>query len=348
MNYAGVKNAAVFTFNRVVIPGTTNTPAVTNYVVSGSGGYVSTNGARGGLANNLGNDVERGYRGPLGSVLRKSLIAVTDGNPAATTALLAEQTFEEFAAGPQEQWSGMQARIRAGATTASGASLQAAPSVGVINAGSFHGTTYSLPLTYRRRLSTRVGLSISLPLNYVEVEDAEVYRAGVLVGVPVRVVGLAPESCWLWQVTLSGGCMAGVSSDLLDGAVVEQGAVSSALTGVFGPCRLTMGNQFSLFETTPIAGYSTSLSQQLLKNGLRFEVPWRPNWTLQLWAIHTRFVQTAALQDYATVGGTMAWRTPPGWPLPWMRGGTLNLGAYSHFGTDYRAPHFRIGTEWKF
>jgi hypothetical protein len=316
---------------------TSSSSNATTYVLSGPGGYSITNSQRGRIADRAQRDVRR-QAGFLPNQTRSSLVSVTDGNPASTTALLAEQAFEEFVLYGMER----------DATGKMETALRLAPDVGTIRADSFRGTSYTLPLSYRFPLSRRVGLAVNVPLNYTEIEGASIYRSGLIFGVPVRLLTLDTNALWAWQVTPSGGAEIGVSSDLAEGALVGQLALSSALSRDFRVCKLTLGNHISVYETGAIGDYESDLSQQILKTGLKVDVPVGGRWAVQAWGIHTHFVQEAALNDFYTVGGAVAYRFAPQSTNPLKAYGGLSLGFYCHLGSDYAYPHLRLGTDWKF
>jgi hypothetical protein len=329
LSYAGSPNLLTFSFSRIG----SNTVA---YVLTGPAGYAITNSDRGRLAKEAQRDT---HDGPalLADLVRHSIIAVTDGNPGATTAVLAEQTFDEFAlhAATREAGPG-------------GNRVEVNLDWGGVQAGPFKGRSLTLPISYRRKLSARAQLGLNVPLNYAEVEDAVIYRAGLIAGLALRLVNVSTNHHWFWQVTPGGGLSAGVSSDLADGALVKQLSISSSLAYNLRFCRLTLGNQFSGYDTTSIGEYESDLSQQVMKNGLKFEAPIRPRWRIEAWGIHTHFFQTAEVRDYYTVGGALAYRLPASWNKALARTGSFVLSFYCHLGNEYEASHLRIGTEWKF
>ena len=92
----------------------------------------------------------------------------------------------------------------------------------------------------------------------------------------------------------------------------------------------------------------TDISQQILKNGLQLTVPLGRRWLGQISGTWTHFVQRAAVTDYATLGGHMAYRLLGKRDTDRVRRGYLFLGAYVDLGNRYTSPHFRAGTGWQY
>lgn len=286
----------------------------------------------------------------LKSMAAQSLVAVTDGNPNATTASAAAQSFMNygmtFAETREEQ------QDAAVAATASRVALGIMADVGAFNANGIKGTAYSLPMFARFRLTERVGLNFDLPFSYIDIDGAKVFGAGLSLGLPVKVVRKTKDSPWFWQLTPFVGGNASVSKDLLAGGFLANGGLNSVLAHDFGPVTLSLGNHFSVHEGIPLTIDSYKLdpgvSQQIVKNGLKLDVPIGQRWIFDVYAIHTKFLSAAALDQYITLGGEIGFRMGAKPTATKKSGGFLKLGLYADVGENFTSAHAQFGSSWKF
>ncbi len=224
--------------------------------------------------------------------------------------------------------------------------------VGTFDANGFKGQAYSLPLYARFKLTERVGLNIDIPLSYVQVESADIFGFGMGIGVPIKVIPRTKESPWSWQLAPFGGANASASKDFLAGGLVANGGLNSLVAYDFGKVTLSMGNHFSLHEGVPLTvdGYTfdPGVSQQILKNGLKLDIPFKRRWIVDFYAVHTKFLNDAALDQYYTVGGELGYRMlgKPG--AGKKKNGYIKFGVYADIGKDYTSAHAQFGTGWKF
>ena len=132
---------------------------------------------------------------------------------------------------------------------------------------------------------------------------------------------------------------------MLAGGAIGQGGLSSMLTYDFGKFSLTMGNYFGCFEGIPItvSGYSFNpdISQQITKNGLKVSIPIKQHWVFEVYGIHTKFLESAAVNQYVTVGAEFGWRSA-------SNKSYWSIGFYSDIAGNYTSTHAKIGTSWKF
>jgi len=307
-------------------------------------GKTFTNPTMDGLAHDVGGKLKRDR-----SILDfgDSVLSVTDGHPGASTEIMAAQDYELFASPPtltRDERAALMER-RAAAERERG-SMDISADYGRIRARSFDGSSYTLPISYRKPLNERATLVFGFPVNYTEIEGAQIYRGGVGVGLPLQVWLPDTNRPWSWQVALSGSAMAGVSDDMAEGSIVAQGALSSALTYDLPFCSLSMGNHFSFYESEPLAGYDAQVSQQITKNGLKVGVPVGRGWVVETWGIHTYFFESAATRNFYTVGGSLAYRRrgKAGGPSR----GSVYLSVYADVADNYVTPHARLGARWSF
>jgi hypothetical protein len=167
------------------------------------------------------------------------------------------------------------------------------------------------------------------------------------VGLPIRVLIRDEHHPLAWTVTPSGGVSGDWSDDPPSSTTyVGQGGATSMLSYECEHFTVSMGNQFTAFGTVDKSGaykFAPDVDQQVLKNGLKVSVPFGRRWVVELYGIHTEFLQKFIMDRYFTVGGSV------GYHLPKMkRGGYVKAGVYTDLGEGFRAAHFQLGTGWKF
>ena len=283
----------------------------------------------------------------LKAINAQSAVAVSDGNPMSTTATFASQSFNDFG-----MEMGETREEKENPKEYSGIGLGFAADVGRFEAEGFKGTTYSLPLYARFKLSDRVGLHFNLPLNYTELEGAQIFGAGVGLGFPIKVIPHAKDNPWYWQVTPSGGAVASGSEDLLAGGLLAQAAFTSLLAYDFKHFTLSMGNHLSWFEGIPLEygdiKFDPGISQQVIKNGVKASIPFGRRWVAELYGIHTKFLETAAVDQYFTVGGELGYRFLGKPNAGKKKNGYVKIGLYSHLSDKFTSANAQFGTGWKF
>ena len=273
-----------------------------------------------------------------------SVVAVTDGNPHSTTAYIASQSYNEFATRV-----GMTREERENQRELGGSfSMGVVPDAGLIDAGDFEGYTFSLPISMRAKFGDRVGLGITIPFNYVQIEDADIFQVGAIVGLPITIIQESSDNPWHWQLTPSGHGAGAGSVDFASGGLAVGGSASSVVSYNFNSCTLSMGNQISIFEGMEVAGFDSGISQQILKNGLQLSIPIAQRWLFEARGVYSRFLDDAAIDDYFTVGGDFVYRFLGGADAEATRRGYVLLGAYAELADDYTAPHVRVGTGWRY
>jgi hypothetical protein len=338
VNYGGTANALALTFT-----------SVSNvYTIASKAGFTSTSSNRASLVSAVDGALKRRPDDLGFNPAAHSLISVNDGNPEATTALMGKESFDTYAMLPsptRDEREGSTMRIASMQPGQSSADVSA--DVGRIRVRSFDGTSYTLPISYRRQLTDRVGMAVGIPVNYTEIEGAQIYRGGLGLGFPVRLLMPGTNQPWFWQVALSGSGVAAVSDDMVEGAWVVQGAFNNALSYDLPACTLSMGNHLSVYGSESFHGYDSKVSQQITKNGLKVGVPIGRGWVVETWGIHNYFVQDAAVRNYFSVGGTLAYRRGPKGNLGWNRP-TAYLSFYTEISDHYVTSHLRLGSQWKF
>lgn len=338
LNYGGVANAITYT----------STGTGQSTITIPSTGFVGVFGTQQQLTDFLKKDGSAEVAKFLKAMAAQSLVALTDGNPNATTARSASDAYQNygmtFAETKEEKDANKPNTERVG--------LGIIADVGSFDANGIKGTVYSLPLFARFKLSDRVGLNLDLPLNYTKIEGANAFGVGLGVGIPVKMIPRAKDNPWYWQLTPFGGANVSASKDLAAGGLLANGGLNSLLAYDFGSFAVSMGNHFSVHEGVPITvsdyKFDPGVSQQVLKNGLKLDVPVGRRWIFDVYAVHTKFLTAAAVDQYITVGGEVGYRLLGKADAANKKGGYLKLGLYADVGDNYTSAHAQFGSGWKF
>ena len=94
--------------------------------------------------------------------------------------------------------------------------------------------------------------------------------------------------------------------------------------------------------------FPTGVNQQIMKNGLRLDIPVAKSWLIDLYGIQTQFFQSATVSSYVTLGGELGphffWKAED----QNLDLGYLSFGFYTEFGNHYSSGHFQFGSAWRF
>jgi hypothetical protein len=347
LQYGSVQNAMSFNINAARTTAILNIPSI---------GFTRTfNGAnQADLENQIENFLKKDgsavYARFLKSMAAQSLVTVSDGNPNATTASAASQSFQNY--GMTFAETREEKDVPATGGPVDRVALGVIADIGAFDANGIKGTVYSLPMFARFKLTERVGLNLDIPLNYIDIDGAKVFGLGLGLAMPVKMILKSKDSPWFWQLTPFGGANASASKDMLAGGLIANGGLNSVLAYDFGSFTLSMGNHFSLHEGIPLTyesyKFDPGVSQQILKNGLKLDVPIGQRWIFDVYAIHTKFMTSAALDQYFTLGGELGYRLGAKPTATKKGGGYLKLGLYADVGENFTSAHAQIGTGWKF
>jgi hypothetical protein len=196
-------------------------------------------------------------------VNEQTLVGVTDGNPAALTALLADDAFRNFG-GFRNPFA---AYVQGG--DASRLYFQA----GAIRTDAGDGTLYEGALASGVRFTDRVGLTLSVPGGFREIEGSQTFYLGAQLGLPIQITPDVSESQpLLWQVTPYALAAGGGSQDQLAGGLILGGGVVNMVGVQLGPVFVHSSQQVVGYGGTPIeAGdfrFETDVEQTLARVSL--------------------------------------------------------------------------------
>lgn len=334
LNYGGVANAVTITKNA------SNTQATLTF---GPTGVTRTfNGVdQADLERQIEDYLKKNGAGDIKDFLKamnaQSLIAVSDGNPNATTARMADFTYMRFGMFGDES--------KAYTLTAEGTPSDAGPQVHLsvlgktFEAGDFSGETATLGLDATLNFSRYVGVSVGGFFAYNSVEDADVFHFGLALGVPIRVVLPQGKTGVLWQVTPWVSSAASASVDIGAGGVVTGVGGTSLLAWTPNETwTFAMANQVGFYSGHKLSfddyEIDPGVSQTILKNGLRATLHLDPRWSLYAGASVTNLLDDAAVS---------AWLSPEvGLTFSSAAGSGVLIGFTGDFGDDYSAYGVRV------
>ena len=262
----------------------------------------------------------------------RSKVAVLDGNPRSTTALLARSAFDRFGLGA--------ARTRAGYRRSLVArwrhlDLQAELSGGVIEADGFDGLgVVDGALTLAGDFEAGIGISFSLLGQYRDYDGAGAYDVGVEFGVPVRFHSPNAGVPIRWVLTPFLQAGLGVSLDLAAGGLMLGGGAVNSVSYNLGEFEFMIANELAYYGGLPVdevGGYSleTNLDQLIMRNGGKVAYHFSDSSFVEGGLSVTNFLTSgAAVEVYATPFAGMS-----------MKFGfvALRVGWESDLGDDYEA-----------
>lgn len=257
----------------------------------------------------------------LEAIRQQILVSVLDGNPNGATAVFASQSFRRHAIPGPEAYGGPRA-LSFDLDENRVAFVRYEGTAGLFDAGDFEGTRYTGQLHAGVDLTESVGLSGAYTLGYQNVEDADLFQAGLEVGLPISILGGRPGdagaeravSLRLIPVIQLGG--AG-SIDTADGGAFFGYGGNAAGAIRVGDFTFTGGVGVVAYDGLDTSfddfDFETNLNQALLSAG--GEVLWRlgNRFSVDAGATYHRFLEDAAVEDWwsptAGVAWTASWST---------------------------------------
>ena len=349
LTYSGLPNALSFDLSRP--------PALAGRwrgQLTGKGGLAKTfeaptrQGVFDQMRDFLKNEGAAEYAKFLKAISASTKTSPSDGNPGSVTGTRSFQNFSEYSSTVSETREEKQSPKAAEGRVGFGV----VGDVGTFRANGLSGTAYALPVSLKFRLSERVGLNFSLPLSYTTLEKAKIFGVGLNVGVPVKIIQARPDNPWSWQVTPFGGANVSGSKELLVGGLIMDGGLGSVLTYDFGAVALSFGSQISIYESMELEfngiKVDPGVSQKIVKNGLKLDVPFKQRWIFDVYGIHTKYLEAAGVDQYFTFGAEIGYRMLGKPDAPKKKNGYIKVGAYADVGNGYTSQHVQFGAGWKF
>lgn len=313
----------------------------------------------------------------LKQVNRRSLVAVTDGNPLATTARSARYKFERF--GIHSDFTDTEgtlynrfsvdhgarrARVRAAERGEDPDLLppvlenlpvhQAATPIRTrfhfaaqyVDANGFDGYSFDLNTSFEYVFSEHVSGVLGLPVGYHSIEDADVFNGGVHIDVPIRFItpDYGREYGLTWQVTPGVSMDLSGSVDYAAGGVLWSGGVNNTFIFHMDRLRLVTSQQITFHEGQRLKlnsyEFDPGVSQQILKLGGKAVYSVGQKLDLYAGVTYTEFLQDAAVGHY--------WSPTGGVSFVFRNGANITLGYEGDFASDFERHGARLGVTLPF
>ena len=210
------------------------------------------------------------YADFLSEINKRTSLGVNDGNPLATTALLADIGFYRFgliARRPGDESIplpvGFDLRVTGGVSSAD---------AGEDDDDDLSGYYLSAGFGASWRFGDRVALSLGNTFRYRNVEGASIYQYGSTIALPIALIP-GHEGGISWRIAPAFVAGFGGSWDLAAGGVLIGGQITNSLSIHAGGWTITMGNQIGFYDGVPLEfsdfRFETDISQTIVKNGVQ-------------------------------------------------------------------------------
>lgn len=284
----------------------------------------------------------------LAAIAKESTVAVTDGNPNAATSVAASSTFmaqgftpvDEIGVGVGQDAApdGTPAKPRFG-------SFGLGFNAGRFEAAGLEGETIDFSLSgLSIGFGERVRLLTPVYLNYMKVEGAQVAGLGANLALPIRFKVMGKDNAWNWRVTPMAGINARASVDLAGGALLWQGGLINSVDYRVSPKLVVcFVNQLTVHKSIKLEyddfSFDPKVNQQILKNGLRVVSPLTRRIIGDFFAVDTRFLKDAAVDQFWSFGGSIGFRVSQRF--------NLTLGANYDTGDNFKSYSAGLSSAWK-
>ena len=249
----------------------------------------------------------------LREAIKSSAAAITDGNPGATTALMADSTFRNFglfqSTSREQNARGFESGAHVGLWVSENSYKTDTPS------GPLEGTRTRLNIPLWLHFGTRVSFVGNTTVDFNNLEGTEFYGVEANVGLAFRPVLRTAEDRFGWQVTPFCGAYGIGSVDGVTAAIVSQyGAINRFEWRLFKRSLFSFVTQYTTFDNVTIKFNDNELTspvnQNILKNGIMYDMPVFSLKSLfvNAYLIDTRFLEDAKTTDYQTIGGGISYR----------------------------------------
>jgi len=282
----------------------------------------------------------------LNFVSHKSAVAVTDGNPSSSTALMANSSF--YSSGFTPAGDMTDTATATATTTAAQANLSGLGigfNSGRFSANGITGTFNDFAIPFKIALSDRVSLSGAVPFDLLTVEGAKIYGVGLNLGLPVRIEAMDKDQPMNWRLTPLLGISARGSEDLAGGGVIWMAGLNNSVDyRVNHNLIVCMVNQLTTHQGLDVKyasyDFNPHVDQLMLKDGIRFVTPLSERTTGDFFVIETNFLKDAAVKNFTTFGASVSYRITPK--------ANITLGVNYDTGSGYRSSSAGLSSAWKF
>ena len=240
-------------------------------------------------------------------VNEQTLAGVVDGNPFATTAILARGSFDRY--GLLDPATSLYTRnftVNGAQGDASGGFVGFQGFADVADTDAGDNRLAGGEFFWGVGLFNRLALVVAATGAYQEFDGSQAFHGGIEVGLPIVI--LSPEQGVLWQVTpaVSGGV--GGSADLAAGGLIWGVGGTSTVAFPVGPFTLSIANQFTVYNSVEVSvddyTFDADVQQEVLINGARLALPIGDEVNLFTASVfvggrHTLLLEDAAVDSWA-------------------------------------------------
>jgi hypothetical protein len=281
----------------------------------------------------------------LNYVSRTSAVAVTDGNPSSSTALMANSTFFSSGFTPAGDLTDTETATAAAPGQSNLSGLGIGFNSGRFSANGIKGNFNDFAVPFKFKLTDRVSLSGAVPFDLLTVEGAQVYGVGLNLGVPVRIEIMDRDQPMNWRLTPLVGISARGSEDLAGGGVIWMAGLNNSVDyRVSHKLIVCVVNQITTHHGLDVKyssyEFNPHVDQLMLKNGVRFVTPFSERTTGDFFVIETNFLKEAAVKNFTTLGASVSYRITPKT--------NIALGFNIDTGSGYRSSSAGLSSAWKF
>ncbi|QQS10068.1 MAG: hypothetical protein IPK69_05465 [Phycisphaerales bacterium] len=343
LNYGGVADAVTITRNAAETQATLTfiTPdgTITRTFDTGTDPRSLEDQIRDYLQQNGADDLAEFFK----AVNALTPIAVSDGNPNATTARMAELTFQRF--GINNEFTSVVVPDGDDSMRRATPQLRMDVSGSQYEAGDFEGDSATVSTSFDANLGKSLGVSIASFLGYNSVEDADVFHFGMALGVPIRVVLPTPEVPFTWQITPHASVAGSASEDIGAGGIIYSfGATSYFAWHATERLTLSMANQYAIYEGNKLSfgdyEIDPGVSQSMMKHGGRVTYWLGVEWYTYAGVTYSDFIDDAAVDNWLTFTGGIGFKNDAG--------SGFELAVTADDGDDYSSFGLRLGANLAF
>lgn len=342
LQYGNVRNAMTLTKTADNLSTTLTIPST---------GFSRTFTSRDGTQEDVKNQIEdflkkegsRAVKDFLKEMAKQSNIAVSDGNPNATTAKFALWTYNNF--GMHQSLTAMRSTDENGEKAGNNPQLRFNAGGNIFSVGDFDGQAASVDSSITQYWHERIGTTLGFLASWHDIEGAHAFNIGVQLGVPIRILLQKERMPISWQVTPNALIGAGASADIGAGGLVYGFGGTSIISWTpLSRWTFSIANMWNHYSGQKLSfddyEIDPGVNQDVLKNGLRADFRFGEGWRAYAGISATNLLKEAAIDFWYTPEIGISYRS---------RGGTsFEVGYAGDFGDDYKAHGIRGGVNFAF
>lgn len=309
LQYAGIANAITIQKNATGMSASVIIPSISLNKM-----FVAANSDD--LKNQIIDYIKKNGATEYGKFLRvvneQTDIGVTDGNPLAATAMLADHQYFTFGLDPAP-FQNPESPSRLDSASTPRFRFDAGGGIEHTRIGDGYFLRGALDTAFR--FTDRIGLVFSTPFVYRNIDGGNIYQAGEEVALPVGIIPGRGNGSFGWTLTPYGTVGAAGSVELAAGGTFAGGGLTNSLSYTLGGFIFTLADHYSFFRGYPVHfgdyHFHTDLEQQVLKNGLKISKTFAGTVILDAQITYTNFLERADVRNYWSPGGGVSFRFGP-------------------------------------